>query len=142
LKAADAAIRAHSVTAGRWHELKMAYDAAEDSYRSLEAEIEAKTVEARKFGRIRRVWRDVRKHAEVNDRITELGDALQLPQDASLLLSKALDDEAHTRTRLNALNEGIRRLCCARLRRWISLQPAAEPDERSCLRSRRRDAAH
>lgn len=105
LKVADAALRAHTVTAARWQELKTEYDAAEEAYRSLETEIETKTAEGRKLSRIRRVCRDVQKHAATSRRIGELGSVILLPESASVLLGGALNEDAHAQTRLVALNE-------------------------------------
>jgi len=110
LKAADAAIRTHSVTAGQWYELKTAYDAAKEAYQSLETEIETKATEARKFGRIRRVCRDVHKHAAASERILELGEVALLPEDAAVRLGSALNEDAHAETRLVALTEQIEAL--------------------------------
>jgi DNA repair exonuclease SbcCD ATPase subunit len=110
LKAADSALREHTVTASRWQELRTALDNANEAYQNLETEMETKTAETRKLSRIRRVCRDVQKHAELSGRIGELGDVVSLPEDASVLLSEALNADSHAQTRLTALNEQIESL--------------------------------
>jgi len=110
LKAADIALREHTVTASRWHELQIALNSANEVYQALEKEMETKTAEARKLNRIRRVCRDVQKHADLSRRIGELGEVVSLPEDASLLLNNALNAVSHAQTRLVALTEQIEAL--------------------------------
>ncbi len=76
LRAAESALREHTVTAKRWHDLRTALDKANEDYRWLEAEIEAKTAEQRKLSRIRRVYRNVQMHAAASRRIEELGEVI------------------------------------------------------------------
>jgi uncharacterized protein YhaN len=107
LKTAESALREHTVTASRWHDLKTALDSANEAYQALETEMETKTAEARKLNRIRRVCRDVQKHADLSRRIGELGDVVSLPEDASVLLNEAMNADSHAQTRLAALTEQI-----------------------------------
>ena len=110
LKAAESALREHIITASRWHELQTALDNANEAYQDLETEMETKTAEARKLNRIRRVCRDVQKHAELSRRIGELGEVVSLPDDASVLLNEALNADSHAQIRLAALTEQIEAL--------------------------------
>jgi uncharacterized protein YhaN len=54
LKSADASMRDHVVTTGKWQLLKSAFENSNDAYRAIEQEIEAKSAELRKLNRIRR----------------------------------------------------------------------------------------
>ena len=65
LRAADSALRQHTVTASTWQELKRTYEAAQETYDAVEQEIEGKSAELRKLNRIRRVYRDVRRRSEL-----------------------------------------------------------------------------
>jgi uncharacterized protein YhaN len=64
LKAADSSLREHIVSASKWQDLRRAYDVARESFEKLEKESEAKSAELRKLSRIRRVYRDVRRHGK------------------------------------------------------------------------------
>ncbi len=110
LKEAESALREHTVTAKRWHELHTALDKANEDYERLEAETEAKTAEQRKLSRIRRVYRNVQKHSEASKRIEELGEVIPLPEDASRQFEEAATNDAHAQTRLSALTDQIEAL--------------------------------
>jgi uncharacterized protein YhaN len=73
LKAAELAVREHTVPASRWSELQNTLEEATIAYRAIEAEIQAKSAESRKLNRIRRVCRHVRARAELNESIEALG---------------------------------------------------------------------
>ena len=73
----------------------------------LEAALEAKTAEGLRLGRIRRVYRNVQKYAELNRQINDLGQVADLPKDARNRLDASLNDSAHTQTRLVTLSERI-----------------------------------
>ena len=103
LKEADGALRAHMVTAAKWHELKRDNDAAQGTYAGLETEIEKSSAEERKLGRIRRVYRNVRRKAELEQSIAELGDAAALPKDARQSLLAAERDEGSAAARVETL---------------------------------------
>jgi hypothetical protein len=90
--------------------LRAALDKADEANKVLESEIEARTVEERKLGRIRRVYRNVVKHAALVQSIVALGDLMPLPENAATDLNKHLNDDAHAQTRLQALNEQIETL--------------------------------
>ena len=110
LKEAEAALRQHTVTANQWQQLRMALDKAEAACNELEIEIEAKTVGERKLGRVRRVFRNVAKYAELTRTIAALGDVIALPENAAADLAKHLNDDEHAQTRLQTLNEQIETL--------------------------------
>ena len=107
LKAAEQALREHTVTAGRWHELRTALEEATAAYCAIEADIQAKTVEERKLTRIRRVCRHVRARAELGASIEALGPVPSLPEGASETLDRALNDDNQATARLAAVQEQI-----------------------------------
>ena len=110
LKAADAALREHTVTAAKWQELKTALEDANASYSGVEATIEGKSAELRKLNRIRRVFRDVRKRAQLVADIEALGTALLLPEGANAALDEAIKDDGTANTRIETLTEEIEKL--------------------------------
>jgi uncharacterized protein YhaN len=63
LKAAEHAVREHTVTASQWHDLRNALEAANVAYGDIDLDIQTKSAEARKLTRIRRVCRHVRARA-------------------------------------------------------------------------------
>ena len=103
LKAADDALRSHTVTAKQWQVLNKANDAAQETYAELEQEIEKASAEQRKLGRIRRVYRRVRRKAELRQTIAELGDVAVLPEDALQTLQAADRDQTTATTRAETL---------------------------------------
>jgi len=111
LKEADEALRAHTVTAGKWQELKRANDAARDTYAALEGEIERTATEQRKLGRIRRVYRTVRRKAELDRAITDLGEVTVLPEEALETLQAAERDDATAATRIETLKGQLDTAC-------------------------------
>jgi uncharacterized protein YhaN len=107
LKAAESALREHTVTAARWQELKRAYDAAREAYDTVEQEIEGKSVELRRLNRIRRVYRDVRRKSNLDDGIRLLGKITLLPQDALQSLERAEREDAQAAARIETLTEQL-----------------------------------
>ena len=103
LKEADGALRAHTVTAAKWQELKRDNDAARDTYAALETEIEDASTEQRKLGRIRRVHRNVRRKAELDKTIADLGEAAALPEDARRILQTTERDDGNATARVETL---------------------------------------
>ena len=103
LKEADDALRAHTITAAKWHELKRVNDAAGDTYAALEREIEEMSAEKRKLGRIRRVYRNVRRKAGLDQTIADLGEATALPEDALQILQAAERDDGSAAARVETL---------------------------------------
>ena len=107
LKEADAALRTHTVTAGKWHKLKRVNDAARDTYAALENEIEKTSAEQRKLGRIRRVYRYVRRKAELDQTIADLGKTPALPEDALKNLQVAERHDGSAAARVETLTGQI-----------------------------------
>ncbi|MGL9623021.1 AAA family ATPase [Bradyrhizobium sp. U531] len=104
---ADASMRDNVVTTAKWQSLKSAFEAANDAYSIIESEIEIKSAELRKLGRIRRVHRDVRKRAETEGALDALGTVIPFDTDASKILEKAAKDEAAATARIATLSEQI-----------------------------------
>jgi uncharacterized protein YhaN len=107
LKSAEASMRDHIVTTGKWQLLKSAFETANEAYQAIEQEIEVKSAELRKLSRIRRVCRDVRKRSETETAVQALGKVIPFAEDASRLLEKAAKDDADAASRIATLNEQI-----------------------------------
>lgn len=107
LKAADASMRDNVVTTTKWQALKSAFETANDAYDVIESEIEIKSTELGKLGRIRRVHRDVRKRGETQSAIDALREVITFDAEASKILANAATDEAAATTRIAALSEQI-----------------------------------
>lgn len=110
LKAAEAALREHTFSASKWQDLKTAVEEADAAVAMLEADIGTKAAEHRKLTRVRRVFRDVRKRAEIHAAIRQLGETASLPDDAAKTLADAIRDQATAATRIDTLNEDIAKL--------------------------------
>ena len=109
LEEADKALRAHTITASKWQETKRAYDAAQEAYHDLETKIQALSAEQRKLSRIRRVYRPVRKFAEVDEEIIALGEVTRLPDDADKQLEAAKQEESNSQSQIGILTEQLNR---------------------------------
>jgi uncharacterized protein YhaN len=107
LKTAESALREHTVTASKWHELRQAYDNTREAYDSLEREIEEKAAELRKLSRIRRVYRDVRRQAELDAGIAALGEVPPLAEDARRSLEAAEQENTTAKARIETLTDQL-----------------------------------
>lgn len=107
LKAAENALREHTVTASRWQDLKRAYESAREAYGALEQEIQGRSAELLKLSRIRRVYRDVRRKSELESDIGSLGEVMLLPEDAMRSLDQAELEDAQAMARLETLTEQL-----------------------------------
>ncbi|MCK1335766.1 AAA family ATPase [Bradyrhizobium sp. 38] len=107
LKAAEASMRDDVVTTAKWQSLKSAFETANDAYGVIESEIELKSAELRKLNRIRRVYRDVRKRAEIQSAVDALREVIPFDADASKILEKAAKNEAGATARIATLSEQI-----------------------------------
>jgi len=103
LEEAEKTQREHTVTASKWLETKRVFDAAQEAYEQLETQIEEKSVEQRKLARIRRVYRQVRRLAEVKAEIAELGDVPSLPNDAETQLVAATQGQLYAQSKIEEL---------------------------------------
>jgi uncharacterized protein YhaN len=110
LKAADVALREHTVTANKWHDLRTAFESSSEDCLRLEREIDEKSAELRKLTRIRRVCRDVHKRAETEAAIAALGTVIVLPEDATASLETAARNDEAAATRMTTLTEQIEAL--------------------------------
>lgn len=107
LDSAEKALRDNTVTAGKWQEVKRAYDDAQEACGSLEQQVEEISREQRKLGRIRRVYRDIRKLAELDASIEALGEVARLPEGAASTLDAAEREQLSATSRIETLNEQL-----------------------------------
>jgi uncharacterized protein YhaN len=107
LKAAEASMREHVVTTGKWQLLKSAFETANEAYRVIEHEIETKSTEQLRLSRIRRVWRDVHARAEIEAAIQAIGTVVPFAEEASQRLEKAAKDDADAASRMATLSDQI-----------------------------------
>ena len=96
LKEARKTLREHTVTVADWRKLEQAAEAVQETYAALEQEIEEKSAEQRKLGRIRRVYGNVRRNAELEEGIATLGEVTLLREDALQVLRDAERNDAAT----------------------------------------------
>ena len=104
LQAAEAELRQHTLTANRWRELGRALESAEDAYATIEHEFEKVSAERTRLGRVRRVHRDVRRKAELEKAIAELGEVVSLPENAQRVLEASEREESEASTRIDTLS--------------------------------------
>ena len=107
LKEARKTLREHTVTVADWRKLEQTVEAVEETYAALEGEIEEKSAEQRKLGRIRRVYGNVRRNAELQEGIAALGEVTLLREDALEILRDAERNDAATAGRIETLRNQI-----------------------------------
>ena len=107
LKEARKTLREHTVTVADWRKLEQAVEAVQETYAALEKNIEEKSAEQRKLGRIRRVYGSVRRNAELEEGIAALGDVTLIREDALKILSDAERNDAATAGRIETLRNQI-----------------------------------
>ena len=107
LKEARTTLREHTVTVADWRKLEQAVQAVQETYAALEQEIEEKSAEQRKLGRIRRVYGNVRRNAELEEGIAALGEVTLLREDALKILRDAERNDAATAGRIETLRNQI-----------------------------------
>lgn len=107
LKAAETALREHTVTAKKWLDLRKDFGSADEAYKVLEQEIADKSADQKKLSRIRRVYRNLRRSAEIETKISALGQVTPLAEDARQKLEAAELEDAKAATRIETLNEQL-----------------------------------
>lgn len=99
------ALREQTLTASKWRELKRTYEEAEERYAEVDKNIKERTTERSRLSRIRRVFRDVRRKQELDAALTELGQVVELPEDAAQVLEDSERKDTEAATRIATLQE-------------------------------------
>lgn len=107
LKAADAELRAHTVTERDWMQHKRTREAADADFSAIETEIHRGEKALRKLNRIRRVYRDIAHHQDLQADISALGSITPLPEDAAATLDKAEREDRDSDTRIRTLRSEL-----------------------------------
>ena len=135
LKAAELALREHTVTASRWNELRNTLADATAAYRAIEVGHPGENVGKRKLTRIRRVCRHVRARAELGETIEALGQVASLPEGAV--------DELEQRRAMKHHQAGARLAAAPGTDRRSRLREPQRPtDERLIARAEDIDRLH
>ena len=109
LKQASAALRDHSVTVSDWRKLEQAPARTHHECITLKTEIEEKSAEQTRLTRVRRVYRDVRRRAKIEDEIASVGEVKQLREDAVQSLQEAERSAADAAAGIETLTRRIAR---------------------------------
>ena len=104
LKEAEGDLRQHTLSADKWQERKRAFEAAQDECAKIEARFEEVSAQGRRIGRIRRVYRHVRRKADLDGRIEALGQVVVLPEDAGQVLDRSRNRESEASARIDTLS--------------------------------------
>ena len=107
LKEARRTLREHTVTVADWRKLEQAFDDVRKTYAALDNEIEERSAEQRKLGRIRRIYGNVRRNAALEEEIAALGEVTLLDEDALRILHDAERKDAATTGRVETLKGQI-----------------------------------
>ena len=104
LKAARSDRQQQTLTANKWQELKRDFENTEETHAAVEGKFKKVSAERTRLGRIRRVYRYVRRKAELEEQIADLGTVVSLPEDARRVLEKSERKESEASTRIEALS--------------------------------------
>lgn len=107
LEEAEREQREHTITARNWQEIKRALDAAEEAYQTLEQQFEETSTEQRRLSRIRRIYRPVKRLAEVEAEIFEIGEVPALPENAETQLTEAVQAQSDAQSKIDELNSQL-----------------------------------
>ena len=107
LKEAQKALRENTLTTTKWRELKAELQKANQVYDQVDLEIATASIESSKLTRIRRVYRHVRRKLELEEALTALDSAIELPEDSKSLLEEAEKKDAEVTTKLRLLREQL-----------------------------------
>ena len=104
LKEAEGDLRQQTLSADKWQERKRAFEAAQAACAKIEARFEEISAQGRRIGRIRRVYRHVRRKADLDARIEALGKVVVLPEDARQVLDRSRSRESEASARIDTLS--------------------------------------
>lgn len=100
-------LRQQTLTVNKWQELKRNRDTDEEAYAKIESEFEEVLTRRKKFERIRRVYHDIRRKAELEKDIAELGTVDRLPEDALQVINESERKERDAAIRINTLSDQL-----------------------------------
>ena len=96
--------REHSLSAKAWLTARKALDDAEKAYEESQQQHDPqKSIELKKFARIRRVHASVRRKGELGQEIAMSGAVVELPENAAVLLAETVGREAEMRAQVEIL---------------------------------------
>ena len=103
LKDAERELRHQAVSPTKWWELKRTLDAASENYANVKDKFENALAESKRLARIRRVYPYVRRKAELDELIRDLGIVVTLPKNARHLLEESERKETEALTQIGTL---------------------------------------
>ena len=95
--------REHSLSAKDWLAARKALEDAEKAYKESQQQHQTKSIELKKFARIRRVHASVRGKGDLEKKIAMLGAVVVLPENAAALLAEAEGHEAEMQAQVEIL---------------------------------------
>ena len=104
------ALREHTVTLDGWQQSKRAFEAAGREYVERDEEERRKNADLRRLNRVRRVYQDVARRAELRKELDEHEATVLLPADAADTLDNAQRREAAAQASLSTLSEQLEAL--------------------------------
>ena len=111
LKTARSDRRQQTLTANDWQELKRSFERAEEAHADVEGKFKKVSAERTRLGRIRRVYRYVRRKAKLEEQIADLGTVVSLPEDARQVLEESERKGSEASTRIDALSGRLTKAC-------------------------------
>ena len=106
-KEAERSLRDNALSANRWVEAKKAKEAAESAHDQINSEFERISAEGARLARIRRVYRYVRRKADLEREIDDMGEVAPLPESARQAFEDAGRKEAEASARIETLSEAL-----------------------------------
>ena len=108
-KEAEKSLRENMLSAKRWQEAKKAKEDAESAHDMIASEFERISAEGARLARVRRVYRYVRRKADLEREIDAMGEVVLLPENARQVFEEAGRREAEASARIDTLSEALDR---------------------------------
>lgn len=100
-------LRQQTLTVNEWQKLKRNRETAEEAYAKVESEFEEVLTRRKQFSRIRRVYHDIRRKAELEKDIAKLGRVVPLPEDALQVMDESERKEREVAIRISTLSDRL-----------------------------------
>ncbi len=103
-KEAEKSLRDNALSANQWLEAKKAREEAESAHDRINSEFERISAEGARLARVRRVYRYVRRKADLEREIDAMGEVALLPENARQAFEEAGRREAEASARIETLS--------------------------------------
>ena len=103
LQEAERQLRQQTVSADSWNALKRTVDAAEEAHECIRSQFERALAETKRLARVRRIYPEIRRKADLDKCIKDLGSIVMLPEDAREVFEESARKDRQASAKLDTL---------------------------------------